>query len=142
MSMILNYTLNLDSTDKLQNYLTDLHNLLTTNDSLLNSTKSEIINISTVIINIEPAFPKIFINDMPIKLSFSTKYLGVKFDNKLNFDKHIFSLKHTTTYYATVLTQPLGGKGLTISTVLLPYFTHWTDSKDLTKLLIVPPTNL
>ena len=81
--------------------------MLTTNDSLLNSTKSEIINISTVIINIEPVFPKIFINDMPIKLSFSIKYLGVKFDNKLNFDQHIFSLKQTTNYNATVLTHSL-----------------------------------
>ena len=36
---------------------------------------------------------------MPIKPSYSTKYLGIKFDNKLNFDQHIHSLKQTTTYH-------------------------------------------
>ena len=64
--MILNYTI----TECLQiNYRTVLHNWLTTNDLLLNSTKTELINISTAKINIEPAFPKIFINDMPLKPS-------------------------------------------------------------------------
>ena len=29
----------------------------------------------------------------------STTYFGVKFDNKLNFDQHILSLKQTTTYH-------------------------------------------
>ena len=55
--------------------------------------------ISTAKINTEPAFPKIFIYDMPIKLSDSTKYLGVKFDNKLNFNGHILSWKQITTYH-------------------------------------------
>ena len=36
---------------------------------------------------------------MPIKPTHSTKYLGVKFDNKLNFDLHILSLKQTITYH-------------------------------------------
>ena len=76
-----------------------IHNWLTTNDLLLNSTKTELINISTAKLNIEPAFLKIFINDIPIKQSDSTKYLGVKFDNKLNFDQHILSLKQTTIYH-------------------------------------------
>ena len=39
------------------------------------------------------------LNCIPIKTSDSTKYLGVKFDNKLNFDQHILSLKQTTTYH-------------------------------------------
>ena len=90
---------NIESSDQLQNCLTDLHNWLTTNHLLLNSIKTELINISTAKLNIEPAFPKIFINDIPIKQSNSTKYLGVKFDNKLNFDQHILSLKQTTTYH-------------------------------------------
>ena len=46
---------NIDSTDQLQNCLTDLHNWLTTNDLLLNSTKTELINISIAKLNIEPA---------------------------------------------------------------------------------------
>ena len=66
---------------------------------LLNSTKTELINISSAKLNTETAFPKIFINDIPIKPSDSTKYLGVKFDNKLNFDQHIFSLKQKITYH-------------------------------------------
>ena len=74
---------NIESSDQLQNCLTDLYNWLTTNDLLMNSTKTELINISTTKLNIEPAFPKIFINDIPIKPSNSTKYLGIKFDNKL-----------------------------------------------------------
>ena len=37
---------NIDSTDQLQNCLTDLHNWLTTNYILLHSTKTELINIS------------------------------------------------------------------------------------------------
>ena len=90
---------NIESLNQLQNCLTYLHNWLTTNDLLLNSTKTELINISTAKLNIEPAFPKIFINDIPIKPSDSTKYLGVKFDNKLNFNQHILSLKQTTTYH-------------------------------------------
>ena len=45
------------------------------------------------------AFPNIFINDIPIKPCDSTKYLGVKFNNKLNFEQHILSLKQTTTYH-------------------------------------------
>ena len=90
---------NTESSDQLQNCLTNLHNWLTTNDLLLNSTKTELINISTAKLNIEPAFPKIFINDIQIKPSNSTKYLGVKFDNKLNFDQYILSLKQTTTYH-------------------------------------------
>ena len=69
---------NIDSSDQLQNCLTGLHNWLTTNDLLLNSTKTELINISTAKLNIEPAFPKIFINDIPIKPSNSTTYLGIK----------------------------------------------------------------
>ena len=88
---------NIESSDQLQNCLTDLHNWLTTNHLLLKSTKTELINISTAKLNIEPAFPKIFINDIPIKPSNSTKYLGIKFDNKLNFEQHILSLKQTTT---------------------------------------------
>ena len=36
---------------------------------------------------------------MPITSSDWTKYLGVKFDNKLNFDQHILSLKQTTSYH-------------------------------------------
>ena len=90
---------NIESSDQLQNCLTNLHNCLTTNELLLNSTKTELINISTAKINIEPAFLKIFINDIPIKASNSTKYLEVKFENKLNFDKHILSQKQTTTYH-------------------------------------------
>ena len=90
---------NIESLDQLQNCLTDLHNWLTTNNLLLNSSKTELINISTAKLNIEPAFPKILINDMPIKPSVSTKYLGIKFDNKLKFDQHIHSLKQTTTYH-------------------------------------------
>ena len=55
--------------------------------------------MSTAKLNIEPAFPKIIINNIPIKPSDSTKYLGVKFDNKLNIDQHILSLKQKTTYH-------------------------------------------
>ena len=72
---------------------------MTTQDLLLNTTKTEHINISTTKLNIEPAFPKIFINAIPIKPSNSTTYLGDKFDNKLNFYQHILSLKQTTTYH-------------------------------------------
>ena len=36
---------------------------------------------------------------MPIKPSNLTKYLGIKFENKLNFDQPILSLKQTTTYH-------------------------------------------
>ena len=36
---------------------------------------------------------------MPIKPSDLAKYLGVKFDNKLDFDQNIISLKQTTTYH-------------------------------------------
>ena len=89
---------NIESLDQLQNCLIDLHNWLTTNELLLNSTKKELINISTAKLNIESEFPKIFINDIPIISPNSTKYLGVKFDNKLNFDQHILTLKQTTTY--------------------------------------------
>ena len=35
---------------------------------------------------------------MPIKPSYSTKYLGVKVDNKLNFTQYILSLKQNITY--------------------------------------------
>ena len=35
---------------------------------------------------------------MPIKPSYSTKYLGVKVDNKLNFTQSILSLKQNITY--------------------------------------------
>ena len=63
---------NIDSTDQLQNCLTDLHKWLTTNDLLLNSNKTELINISTAKLNIEPIFPKIFINNIRIKPSDST----------------------------------------------------------------------
>ena len=94
---------NIESTDQLQNCLTDLHNWLTTNDLLLNSTKTELIHISPAKLNIEPVFQKIFINDIPIKQSDSTKYLRVKFDNKLNFDQHILSLKQKTTYHLYIL---------------------------------------
>ena len=90
---------NIESSYQLQNCPTNLHNWLTINDLLLNSTKTELINISTAKLNIEPAFPKIFINDIPIKPSNSTKYLGIQFDNILNFDQHILSLKQTTTYH-------------------------------------------
>ena len=55
--------------------------------------------MNTVYINTQPPFLKIFINDMSIKPSDSTKYFGVKFYNKLNFDQHILSLKQTTTYH-------------------------------------------
>ena len=87
----INYNLNADdielhsniySIDQVQNGLTDLHNCLTTDDLLLKSTKTELINIFTAKINIQPVFLTIFINDMPIKSFDSTKYLGVKFDNK------------------------------------------------------------
>ena len=50
---------------------------------------------------------------MPIKPSDSTKYLGVKFDNKLNFDKYIISLKQAInkqtslpTIYTTFIIRP------------------------------------
>ena len=89
---------NIDSTDQLQNCLTDLHNWLMINNLLLNSTKTGLINIPTAKIKPELAFPKIFINDLPIKPD-STKYLGIEFDNKLNFDQLILSLKQTTTYH-------------------------------------------
>ena len=103
---------NIDSTDQLQNCLTDLHNWLTTNDLLLNSTKTELINISTAKLNIEPAFPKIF--DIQIKPSNSTKYLGVKFDNKLNFDQHILSLKQTYHLYNLYKLRPYINKNTAI----------------------------
>ena len=90
---------NIESTYQLHNCLTDLHNWLTTNDLLLNSINTELINISTAKLNTEPAFPKIFINNIPIKLSDSITYFGVKFDDKSNFDEHILSLKQTTTYH-------------------------------------------
>ena len=128
---------NIESSDQLQNCLTELHNWLTTNDLLLNSTKTELINISTAKLNIEHAFPNIFINDIPIKPSNSTKYLGVKFDNKLNFDQHILSVKQTTIYhlyniyklrpYINKNTAILLTHSLILSTKLLQYFTHWTD---------------
>ena len=128
---------NIESSDQLQNCLTDLHNWLTTNDLLLNSTKTELINISTAKLNIEHAFPNIFINDIPIKPSNSTKYLGVKFDNKLNFDQHILSVKQTTTYhlYNLYKLRPYINKKhchftytfADTITKLLQYFTHWTD---------------
>ena len=62
---------------------------MTSNSLLIKSTKTELINISSANINTESPFQKIFINGMQIKPSDSTKYLEVKFDNKLNFDQHI-----------------------------------------------------
>ena len=109
---------NIDSTYQLQNCLTYLHNWLTTNYLLLNSTKIYLINIYTDKINTEPAFPKNFINDMPIKPSNSTKYLGVKFNNKLNFDQHVLSLKQITIYhlYNLYILRPYINKTATLLT--------------------------
>ena len=69
---------NIDSTDQLHNCIT-VNNWLT-NILILNSTKTELINISTAKINTQSAFPKIFINDIPITSSDPTKYLGIEFD--------------------------------------------------------------
>ena len=44
--------------------------------------------MSTAKMNIQLAFSMNFIHNLPIKQSESTKYLGVEFDNKLNFDKY------------------------------------------------------
>ena len=94
---------NIESSDQLQNCLTDLHNWLTTNDLLLNSTKTELINISAAKLNIEPAFPKIFINDIPIKPYNSTKYLGIIWQQIKLWPTH--SLTETDNYLPFI--QPI-----------------------------------
>ena len=47
--------------------------------------------------NSTASFPDIYINNIIILLTNSAKYLGLHFNNEINFDKHIKLIRQTTT---------------------------------------------
>ena len=88
------------STDLLHNCPTDLHNWQTINNSLQSYTKTELKQIYLMLkwLN-NPNFHRFSIHFITITPTDSSNYIGVKFDNRLNFDKLIQTLKETTTYH-------------------------------------------
>lgn len=84
-----------NSTD-LQNCITELQTWLTKNSLLLNTSKTELLNI-TKFHNPIPTFPDITINNIRITPSESITYLGLTFNNRLNFDEHLTKLQRTTS---------------------------------------------
>ena len=80
---------------QLQNCLNDINNWLTNNDLLLNIKKTELININMT--NSTASFLDIYIDDIIILKTNSEKYLGLHFNNELNFNKHINLIRQTTT---------------------------------------------
>ena len=93
-----------DLHQNLQYCLNELHNWLTKNFLHLNNKKTELINISRPNSN-NTTFPTLTINNTPITPTDSTKYLGLHFNNKLNFDKHITNIKQSTSLHLYNLRQ-------------------------------------
>ena len=90
---------------------------MTNNYLLLNIKKTELINI--IMSNSTVSLPVIYINTIMILPTNSAKYIGLHFNNELNFDKHISFISQTTTAQLFNLRQLRPYMNITTTTLLI-----------------------